>query len=411
VPGALLPLLGGLTSLVVPASVAQVENAVFAHVRAEAGSAPRSPGADPEGALALELQPGAALRLTLPRSQLRLVASPRLYYRTPNLADVDRPLFLVQADADYTYDFDPRTRLASKLDVSYGEVDYTNAPAALGTPLAGELEQASLEVLNVNVEGTLTFQLRPRHTLSVGALAHHTDDVGVEASSAFPTTTTVGVELAYGYALDERSTLSFPVQPRYYFVDPGSDWFSTAFNAAFVRQLDLRTTVDARGGLVLVDTRDSALSVYPSAAASIERVVLERRGTRVTNRAGVVLDANLDPTIGEVRPALGVELSALSYFGPRWSAGLSLSAYTNTTTREAAEEEPTTDDTTLSSTLSAGYRVGMDAWLDFGARFYLRGTNIIEDDFDVVERQIWGFVTFRIAVGIGELQSEAGWAL
>jgi len=402
-------LLGGLTGLVVPGSVAQVENAVFAHVRAEAGSAPRSPGAAPEGAFALELRPGAALRLVVPRSQLRLAISPRLYYRTPNLAGVERPLFLAQGGADYTYEVDPRTRFQSNLGASYGEVDYTSAAEALGTPLTGELRDASLEVLNVNVEGTLSFQLTPRHTLSFGALAHHTDNIGVDSTTSFPTTTTLGIDLAHAYTLDERSTLSFPVQPRYYVVEPGADWLSTSFNAAFVRMLDPRTTMDAAVGLILVETSDAPLSVYPRATAAVQRVVLERRGTRVTNRAAAVLDASLDPTIGEVRPAVGIELSAQSYFGTRWSAGLSLSAYANTTTRDA--EDATTDDTTLSSAISAGYRVAEDAWLDFGARYSLRGSNLTADDFDVIERQIWGFVSFRIAIGIGELESNAGWAL
>lgn len=167
--------------------------------------------------------------------------------------------------------------------------------------------------------------------------------------------------------------------------------------------------MDAAVGLILVETSDAPLSVYPRATAAVQRVVLERRGTRVTNRAAAVLDASLDPTIGEVRPAVGIELSAQSYFGTRWSAGLSLSAYANTTTRDA--EDATTDDTTLSSAISAGYRVAEDAWLDFGARYSLRGSNLTADDFDVIERQIWGFVSFRIAIGIGELESNAGWAL
>jgi hypothetical protein len=394
-------------------TTAQVGGAVEATLRNEIGSAPVDPQTDEaETTFATELRPGALLRIDTARSTLTLRFDPRIYHRTPNLAGSDRPLVLYQGGAAYGRDLSPRLRWTTAAGASYGEVDYTSPQLAFASPIAGEIETPVVKRITLDASTGLTAQLSRRQGLEANASVSHLESTGVEsgAEASFPTTTTYALLVAHAYALDELSTLSFPVQPRYFVVDPGPDWISGAVGVAYRRQLTPRANLNGLLGVVLTKVDGEETNVYPNALLSYTNIIIERPNANLTNQLEAVLDATLDPTTGNVRPTLGLHASLRSYLGNKWLVDFQAAGDTTTSAGNNGQGTDGERETLLSASTAVGYRLMNEVRLDGGVRWSTRATNLFADDADLRDRQVFAFLGATAVFDFGSGQRGGAWA-
>ena len=213
-----------------------------------------------------------------------------------------------------------------------GVVDQDRAVAGDRHPARkGQRRRLGGTAIAVDAESGVVIQLRPRAQLEAGAVVSHTKPIGFRAERTFPESTGVGIDLTQIYALSARSTIGFPIRPRYYFVSPGPDWMTLALGAGYRRQLDSITTIDALAGLQLAKVDGQSTSVFPRARLGYEHILFQRADTTVANRLQAYLDASLDPAIGDVRPTFGVMAELRSYFANDWMTEVSLTGDTTTT--------------------------------------------------------------------------------
>lgn len=412
-----------------------VDPAVFARAEVAAGSAPRRPREDPEATLVGEVRPGAALRLRTPRSELTLRFEPRFYYRTPTLGGITRPLVLLRGEAAHAHRFSRSVVWSTEAGASRGEVDYTTSTLAFATPTAAEdLDLAVITLFTADARTGLTWRVSPRYELALGAAVLHTDPYGEASRAAFATTTSVGPDVVQRWELDERSFLTLPVRARYHFVGslaPAEDeepvdrpdWRTLSVQLGYQRALGLRTTFQALAGVSVAEPVDESdesdamaepddeRRVYPVGTLAIEHVLHSRREARVTNRFAFSMDASLDPTVGRIRPVAGFETSLRTDLGTRWSLTLVGGAFTTTTRDPTAPRQdpamPPSDpgipleqpESTLTASLTAAYAVMRGLDLEVGARYATRASRLGADEFEWVDRQIWGFAGVRWAFG------------
>lgn len=429
-----LGMLGAVGSSALLGAV-DVDPAVFARAEVAAGSAPSRPREDPEATLVGELRPGAALRLRTPRSELTLRFEPRFYYRTPTLGGISRPLVLLRAEAAHAHRFSPRVVWSTEAGASRGEVDYTTSTLAFATPTtADDLDLAVITLFTADARTGLTWRISPRYELALGAAVLHTDPYGEASREAFATTTSVGPDVVQRFELDERSFLTLPVRARYHFVGslpPAEgeepidrpDWRTLSVQLGYQRALGLRSTFQALAGVSIaepedqsdesepIEERDDARRVYPVGTLAIEHVLHSRREARVTNRFAFSMDASLDPTSGRIRPVAGFETALRTDLGPRWSLTLVAGAFTTTTRDPTAPREdpamPREDpnipleqpESTLTASLTAAYAIMRGLDLELGARAATRASRLGADEFEWVDRQIWGFAGVSWAFG------------
>ena len=394
-PGVLLLMLGPAVALFSP----RFEQAASIDARAEAGSAAQRPGDDPEATFAAELIPGIALRLTTPRSRLELQLDPRLYYRNPNLGDVERPLVLGRAGLAHGYQATRNLLWSSRVRAAYGELDYTSTDLAFAAPVAGELPDAVLTTLSVQGATGIGYRFTERNDLGVEAAIDHTESRGSTTNTDLPETTSVSVTVGQRYLLDQRSSITFAVRPEQRYVSPGSDFLVLANTLSYARALSQRTRLDAAAGVIWVKETEESVEALPSALLSLEHVVLRRRFSQVTNRFRAALDAPLDPSTGDVNPALSVEAGALSSFGEHWSVACSVAGSTLLTERDDAPVEDA--DTSISASGSMGYRFSENAQLEWGVRYQTRLQDAFGSNAETVDPQTWAFLRLLVQVELG----------
>ncbi len=407
--GPALQTLGSLAGLLIFGS-AQVDGTLFARARTEVGSAPPAPDQENETVFATELRPGGTLNIETGRSQLLLGVEPRIYYRTPNLVGLDRPLLLYQANARYRRELSTRVRWINIVAASYGEVDYTSPDLAFtATTLPSDLGIAVIKRLTLDAESGFVLQLRPRAQLEAGAVVSHTKPIGFRAERSFPESTGVGIDLTQIYALSARSTIGFPVRPRYYFVSPGPDWMTLALGAGYRRQLDSITTIDALAGLQLAKVDGQSTSIFPRARLGYEHILFQRADTTVANRLQAYLDASLDPAIGDVRPTFGVMAELRSYFASDWMTEVSLTG--DTTTTSSRSDVASQGETIGTARATLGYRLINELRLETGVRFSTRAANLFESDVEFSDEQVWGFLGITALLDFGRTLPGGAWTL
>jgi hypothetical protein len=329
------------------------------------------------------------------------------------LLGLDRPLLLHRGTATYGLNVSETVNYSLSAAISYGEVDYTSARLAFNnTVIARDVDDSVIKTFAYDAQTGFAFRFTQRFTLGVAASAARTQPVGIESETAFPQTMIFGLTVAPAYDLDAVSTLSFPVEPRYYVVSPGADLMSTSANVRYGRRLSLRTTINALTGVIVAKAAGDSTQAFPRAFFGYDQLLLQRPGSTLSNNASIGLDATLDQTTGEIQPGLTVQSQLRSDLGADWMATLMVegTASTTSTLTPGVEAEAFAESTFAASTF-IGYRLSDEVRLEGGVRYSTRATNVFEGDVEFRDEQIWGFFGITAAFGIGSTLRGGAWTL
>jgi hypothetical protein len=406
VPSPLLSLVGSATGLLFSA---QVQKAAFAVVHAEVGASSTEPGGEAGTAVATEVRPGIALRLTTPRTSATVTVSPRMYYQSPNVGDLGRPLFLAQADSGLVYQLRPELTWVTGAGVSYGEVDYLSATVVLDSPVAQNLSAPVMTLLTLRARTGLDYLMTVRHTFSAALVVDHTD-YGEGGGESQPDNTTSGADLVQTYALTPRDSLLVPLLLRYSAVSDSPDWLTAGTGLGYRRALDLRTQFDAAAGITAAKPDDGDTQFFPRGLLSLQRTILARESSSLTNRVSLALDAVLDPTLGEVRSVFTLDAaltgSVRSKFTQQASVGASTPAF-----EDEDPDRPELAATAVSANAMLGYRLSEGFQIETGVRYSARAQEAFTADAQFTDGQLFWFVGFRTAINLGLDDQSPAWAL
>jgi hypothetical protein len=389
---------------------AQVQKAAFAVVHAEVGAASTEPGEEAETAVATEVRPGLAFRLTTPRSTASLRVSPRLYYQSPNVGELERPLLLAQAESSAAYQLRPDLSWLSSAGIAYGEVDYLSATVVLDSPVAQNLSEPVMTLLTLRASTGLNYVITNRHAFGATLVVDHMS-YGNDSTENRPDTTTSGVDLVQTYALTPRDALLFPLLLRYSSVSDNPDWLMVGAGLGYRRLLDRRTQFDAVAGISAAKPDDGETRFFPRGMLSLQRIILEREDTTLSNRVMLALDAVLDPTLGEVRSVFTADVALMGSVGSRFTQQASLTASTPAFEEEDEDDPPELAATTVAANAMLGYRLSDGFQLETGIRYSSRAQDAFTPDAEFVDGQLFWFVGFRAAVNLGADDQSPDWAL
>lgn len=390
--GVALPALGALGGVSLLASV-QVTPIVTARAEAAAGEAPLSPGEPSEATVMTELRAGAGMRLRTARTQLQLGVEPRLSYQTPSLSDLDRPLLLARSELAHSYQFSRRLQWLNSIEVSAGEVEYTQAELLLNTPIARELEDPVVVAFSISANSALAWQRTRRYQLSLGPAVQNTTTLSGDTPAAPPSTTAVGVDFNQTYQLSLNGTLSLPIGYREYFISESEDQRTVTAGLAYQRALGRRTTLEASAGAAAAEGAEQPFAVLPQGGVAINRVVYATRTGTISNRIAARVLAAFDPTRAELYPTAGIEAALFVTSGGNWRASLAGEAYTTLTERPVSEDDA---DSRAALNAAVGYLLSEEISLDFGFRFTTRASHFSED-LRLTDRTTLGFVALSAA--------------
>jgi hypothetical protein len=398
-------LLRAVSSLGVECAL-KLDDAVFADTEVRVGSAPVAPRESPERTFVVDFEPGAAVRLSERRWSLVLGAGPRFYYRVPNFLDLHRPLVLLQGHAEYRYDFSPRVRWTSRAETDYGEVDYTSAQLAFGTPVARQIETPVLKIFTLGGSTGFDWTISRRYSLATVASVMYTVPTEELDPPPFPTTAGFSVDLRPRWLFDRVSSFYLSVTPHYYYTEPGADYTSLAESIGYQRSLSRATELETSAGASVTRSEDAALFWTPLASVRLSHISYRRRGLTVTNHVQARVETRFDPSIGQVFPTAAVEADASEEIGEHWTLTTTVTG-TTTVTAEPVTQDAADSSFGASIVLARDLAPGIDATL--GARYSTWATHLRADHFMLFDRQVWAFVGLRAVFGAGPNEGDHGW--
>ncbi|HEY8942707.1 MAG TPA: transporter, partial [Polyangiaceae bacterium] len=273
------------------------------------------------------------------------------------------------------------------------------------TPIARQIDDPVVVAFSITGTSVLAWQGSRRYVLSVGPVVEHTTTISGDNPIVPPSTTAIGGDVTQTYTLTPYSTLSIPIAFREYIVDerepespddePPEDLDQRTLTAglAYVHALDLRTTVEASGGVTAVEGGGEPFAVLPQGGIAMNRVVFSTRTQTITNRLAARMIAAFDPTEAQLYPTAGIEASLTGTLGADWRASLAAEAYTTVT------EDPVSDDNGDSrAALNAaiGYLLTEEISLDLGVRFSTRASHFSQE-FQLTDETLLGFIALSAA--------------
>jgi hypothetical protein len=397
VPVFAAPLLGALGGIGL-FSAANVSAEASLNASVAAGLSPPQPGAESEDSVEIEAIPGLTLRLETPRAVTTFAFEPRFFYRWPNASDLERPLMLMQGRVGHEYQLSHRSRYITNVGASYGETDYASSELAFGGAAPRALSAPVIRMFNVTGSSGVRTQLSETHLLGVSALAGHTRPLGTEAQELF-TTTMVGALFEQAWQLDPRTTLSFPVTPQYFFIEPGPNWWSVSGQLAYQRQLNRRTRFTASAGATAAGAEDQPVAPFPAGMLEIVRELHARPGARLTNGLTLSLAAFYDPTVGDLTPVAAIDSNLHAELGTDWTLSLAAGASAALTEPdEPVEGVVVADATYLHASAEVGYRISNYTTLSGGVRVAARTGWPLESSTELVDEEVLGFIAIRTSL-------------
>jgi hypothetical protein len=402
-PAALLAVVGALSGGILAAPA--IDTAMIAQEETSIGYAPAGPTGERHPTLVMEGTPALVVGVRTRRTLLELVMGPRIYYRTPNLAGLQRPLLLARASARHSYLLDSQLTWATRVSAEYGEVEYSSARLLFSSPVSRPADQAVIKSLDLAGETGFSWNATRTYQLSLAAVGGYTQPLGGEEQDSFRTTVSGGGDMNHRFRIDRRSSVSTPGNYRYFSVE-GPDWTAVTQSLGYDRLLSLKTTMAAAVGGTAIWRIGESAQVFPRGTFAIERVVHESRQVRLTNRFAVSGDATYDPLLGTLYPIVGLEASLASAFQTGWSVVVSATAYTPVT---ADPVTPDGADSAAGISATVGRRLSEHWSIDFGARQSTRATHLGVAPFALSSGETWVFsrLTFTVSTMSGRASGPA----
>jgi hypothetical protein len=299
-----------------------LEAVVGGDLEANAGTAPIQPTAPSLPFVGMVGTPRLELRLTRPRREATAHYNPRLFWRKPNAADLDRPIYLHQGGIEHTSRLSRRLTLRDGILAAQGELDYMATNLAFGPAQGAQLDIAIIDFYSVEAFSELTAELDRRHQLVMRVSG---GESGPSEPGPLPTLRRVGVTPELQMKLAPRDTLAFQLMGESLTFD-GTPLWATGGEVRFTRDTSRTSEVSVFAGARYVrDTTTSA--ALPLAGASGQSVFYQHGENRLEGTSSASLSPVLDIIQGRYR--LGVTTNgALTYFMTRkWSASASYFAF------------------------------------------------------------------------------------
>lgn len=409
------------------------------------GSAPVGLGSVSEreqASSALRLQPAFALWQRSRARELRLSYSPRLFYRLPNLAGLDRPLLLQEAQLTYEANR-PRYQVFASVEGTYGELDYTAVGDVFGTSQTG---QVNVDIASIRRgfastglvarsgartewSATLaadytTFSSAPPLTSEVSAPSDAANGSSSPTGTAapeglledaitdLPASLLVEAQLGLSHRVTRQDTLGlrnqvayqwFEGQGAFLLVGPEMSWrhqltpgssFDVAVGLAYVRVLDVGpfSLASAQDPLATATTAPNSLA--PVGGLEVALDIYSGGGLSVAWQGNASLEWVFDPLAGASVPRTGGETQLSLRVGRRWAVTPNAGFYTQLrdTPLQGGDIDARFDQTLLRAEVPLNYAPSPGLQLSVGGRATYRGPRVGAADFTLARRrELWAF--------------------
>lgn len=369
--------------------------AVGFRVQTSSGLAPIEFGADPEPALLFELQPATGLRLSESSWRLVLRYQPRAFWRTPNLAETTRPLWLHRADLSSDVQLDPRWTFASSVSGAIGEVDYAAPDLVFVTPVSTVESSPVLTVLSVDANSALTWQTTERTAVSFGVTAGRVGPIPGRTEGDYGSSTSFGGFVEPRWRVSMRDSLRLPLSYRRTWLSLASRYDAVEAQLAWRRELTLVSSLELGAGASAFFRREERAVFVPVTSARWEQTLRASSGRRLVLRAGTSLAGYIDPVLGRVRPVWAAEFTADRDLNGWWSIVTNV----NGQTIVAAPLDPPQTETYLSTSVALHRLIRPEMDVAFGIETSARASHLSVRPFEVFDYQAVAFVAFSWATG------------
>jgi hypothetical protein len=380
------------------AVLATLEAASGARTELAVGTAPVLPSGPNETSAALTLEPFAGLRFAEPDWTIVAAYDPRVFWRRPNAAALDRPIYLHRAFASHEVSFDRRTEMGERLTLAYGEIDYTASGIAL---LPGQTSQVDVAVLNYyEVASDVAFSrlLDRRTTLGVGVSG---GESGAVDSAILPTHRQIEGGPEITRTLGRRDALAFPVTAGFHEVGD-VDLVTSGGALDWTHRPSLRTeTLLAAGARYASRLDDGDSNVLPLATAAVKSTLHAEGARRLDVGVALSLRPVLDVVAAVYRAIFAFESDVVYQPAPRWTTSLRTSLYTPID----PAREPRQPETTYSAEAPITWTPSPEVGLEFGVRHAGRAPHLA-NGFSIAQPQIWGYFALTLRESTGR---DPGW--
>ncbi len=297
--------------------------------------------------------------------------------------------------ADSSYSISERTTWLANAEASEGEVEYSSARLALGTPVSGNLPSPVLDGRAIRGRTGIETELSRRYRLTVAAFADYVEPHDTE-TTALPGSTGLGGEITQAYLLDPRTSFLLPVSAQYRWVrySPNEpNLLLVTAGIGFTRLLDPRTTLESIGGVAVAGPKGEPVTVAPRVLASLERILHERLHDRVINRLAVAYDSSYDPSLGGIYSAVTGQLSLQADLNVDWSLGAAAGGYIAT---ELQPQIPSFADISADASIWVGRRLTRGVTIQVGSRYAARSTRSRPRGLTLLSREVWAFANLHV---------------
>lgn len=402
---------------------------------------PTDPDQSSENSITFTLVPGAALRLRSQTNNLTLTYAPRIFYRAPNVLEVDRPLVLHQVTLEDAVELSRRLSWGSSASLSIGEIDYT-ASNLVFAPGTSAVRTSVADIVRAEGQTGIRYDVSRRLRWTWDASAEYTTPLGDTGTSGLPADAPLPDNLAFGalpesaqvstnsglsYALNRADRVGvngevtyqwFPDTGRFLLFSPDVTWES---------QLDRRTSIALSAGIAYVVALETQGGIEQENAFGgtggfqLASVFQKTRAMTVTGAFNTSLDWFFDPVAGTSQPRAGADVGVDVQIRRKWQISPNVSFYAVLRDRAQALGEPpietpdgTTapvvtglqgidyDSTQLRAEVPFRYSLSDEVLLTFGVRGSMRGNSITDDDFELDRLvEIWAFAGLTVRFSSG----------
>lgn len=368
-------------------------------MRGAAGSAPVRVSAPAEAAVAVTMEPFVGLELSQPTWRALARYRPRAFWRQPNIAGLDRPLYLHRADLTHTTRLSRRLTLDESMLGSLGEVDYTASDIAFSPTQPSQLDVAILNYYSLLGTMAVTADLDRRRQLRVAAVGGQS---GATGDSGLPTHRQVRLEPELRMALTRRDALRLPVSGERHWIGDTALWTAAA-EAEYVRTLSRRSEGGVRAGGRYAASDSGNDSFYPVVGVFGRTVFYERGARRLSGSLSVGFAPTLDLLRATYRPGI-ITAAALDHNPSKdWTLALRLASYV-----PAGREpfDPPADESSFSAELPVIYQPEPNLAFEAGVRHAFRSPHP-ENGFAHNQPQTWGYVGVTFSESTGRATTPA----
>lgn len=352
----------------------------------------------------------SGIRVASVRTTFTLRYRPLTYYQIPNIADVQRPLYLHRLDGNYATSLSPRVSFEWSGDARAGDVTYASLARTFdgGTTAAAA---ARLPLLFLSTSATASYATGNRNTVSVGSNVSYRSVLNTLAdseSAQIPETLNLGMTLSDTVVLTSRDQFEVAVGATYSQVESigqqqvGDAVFGTAL-ANWSHRHSERSDSTLTGGVGASRSVDGGpTSLFPLvSAAHINR--FRWLGDAFTSSVAGGVRGFVDPILATIRPQAFLAWGLTGQHSRSFSTRAGLSAWTSLT---RVPVEPAQYETNGSLDFAGIYALSPGLSFRAGVAWQGRAPHLAQMEALTIQSQPTVFVALRGTLGTDGLQGS-----